>query len=139
MKKIFTITLVSGGMMLLSLGPSRAAAQDPILTPIIVNEVAPMVVDEAAPIIVKLAPKPKQTGLQKYEGYIVHANIAQVTVRAKGNDLGIQTFPLNPDVAAKMQKIVDNGGYQYGDKVTVYYDPTSRTALKIKGKPSRPL
>jgi hypothetical protein len=139
MKKIFTITLVSGGMMLLSLGASRAAAQDPILTPIIVNEVAPMVVDEAAPIIVKLAPKPKQTGLQKYEGYIVHANIAQVTVRAKGNDLGIQTFPLNPDVAAKMQKIVDNGGYQYGDKVTVYYDPTSRTALKIKGKPSRPL
>jgi hypothetical protein len=126
-------------MMLLSLGASRAAAQDPILTPIIVNEVAPMVVDEAAPIIVKLAPKPKQTGLQKYEGYIVHANIAQVTVRAKGNDLGIQTFPLNPDVAAKMQKIVDNGGYQYGDKVTVYYDPTSRTALKIKGKPSRPL
>jgi hypothetical protein len=139
MKKIFTITLVSGGMMLLSLGASRAAAQDPILTPIIVNEVAPMVVDEAAPIIVKLAPKPKQTGLQKYEGYIVHANIAQVTVRAKGNDLGIQTFPLNPDVAARMQKIVDNGGYQYGDKVTVYYDPTSRTAMKIKGKPSRPL
>jgi hypothetical protein len=139
MKKIFTIALVSGGMMLLSLCASRAAAQDPILTPIIVNEVAPMVVDEAAPIIVKLAPKPKQTGLQKYEGYIVHANIAQVTVRAKGNDLGIQTFPLNPDVAAKMQKIVDNGGYQYGDKVTVYYDPTSRTAMKIKGKPSRPL
>jgi hypothetical protein len=140
MKKIVTIALVSGGMMLLvSLGASRAAAQDPILTPIIVNEVAPMVVDEAAPIIVKLAPKPKQTGLQKYEGYIVHANIAQVTVRAKGNDLGIQTFPLNPDVAARMQKIVDNGGYQYGDKVTVYYDPTSRTAMKIKGKPSRPL
>jgi hypothetical protein len=140
MKKIFTIALVSGGMMLLgSLCASRAAAQDPMLTPIIVSEVAPMIVDEAAPIIVKLAPKPKQTGLQKYEGYIVHANIAQVTVRAKGNDLGIQTFPLNPDVAAKMQKIVDNGGYQYGDKVTVYYDPTSRTALKIKGKPSRPL
>ena len=140
MKKIFTIALVSGGMMLLgNLCASRAAAQDPILTPIIVNEVAPMIVDEAAPIIVKLAPKPKQTGLQKYEGYIVHANIAQVTVRAKGNDLGIQTFPLNPDVAARMQRIVDNGGYQYGDKVTVYYDPTSRTAMKIKGKPSRPL
>jgi hypothetical protein len=38
-----------------------------------------------------------------------------------------------------MQKIVDKGGYQYGDKVTVYYDPQSHTALKIKGKPSRPL
>ena len=87
----------------------------------------------------KLTPKPKPTGLQKFEGTIVHANIAQVTVRARGNDLTIQTFPLDQTVSAKMQKIVDNGGYQFGDKVTVYYDPTSRTAVKIKGKPSRPL
>jgi hypothetical protein len=110
----------------------RAAAQDPILTPIIVSE--------AAPIVVKtLTPKPKVTGTQKFEGYIVNANIAQVTVRSKGNDLGIQSFALNQTVSAKMQKIVDQGGYQYGDKVTVFYDPTSRVAVKIKGKPSRPL
>jgi hypothetical protein len=98
-----------------------------------------MILDEAKPIIVKLAPKPKPTGVLRFDGYIVHANVAQVTVRAKGDDLGIQTFPLNQDVATKMQKIVDNGGYQYGDKVTIYYDPSSRTAVKIKGKPSRPL
>ncbi|MGB7437540.1 MAG: hypothetical protein WBR26_01835 [Candidatus Acidiferrum sp.] len=115
-----------------TLGTSRASAQDPILTPIIVSE--------AAPIIVKtLTPKPKPTGYQKFEGYVVHANIAQVTVRARGNDQAIQTFALNQNVSARMQKIVDNGGYQYGDKVTVYYDPTSRMAVKIKGKPSRPL
>jgi hypothetical protein len=93
-----------------------------------------------APIVVKaLAPKPKATGLQKFEGYVVNANIAQLTVRAKGNDMGIQTFALNQEVSLQMQKIVDNGGYQYGDKVTVYYDPTSHTAFRIKGKPSRPL
>jgi hypothetical protein len=51
----------------------------------------------------------------------------------------MQTFPLSEPLAAHMQKIVDKGGYQYGDKVTVYYDPQSHTALKIKGKPSRPL
>ncbi len=134
MKKTFAIAAVCalGITVLGTVGVSRAAAQDPILTPIIVNELEPIVVKV-------LTPKPKPTGLEKFEGFIVHANVAQVTVRAKGNDLGIQTFPLNPDVAAKMQKIVDNGGYQYGDKVTVYYDPTSRTAVRIKGKPSRPL
>ena len=134
MKKLFTIAAVGalGITAWGTLGVSRAAAQDPILTPIIVSEVAPIVVE-------KLTPKPKPTGLQKFEGTIVHANIAQVTVRARGSDLTIQTFPLDQTVSAKMQKIVDNGGYQFGDKVTVYYDPTSRTAVKIKGKPSRPL
>jgi len=115
-----------------TLAVPRAAAQDPILTPIIVSE--------AAPIVAKvLTPKPKLTGVQKFQGYIVNANIVQVTVRAKGNDLGIQTFALNQTVSAQMQKIVDQGGYQYGDKVTIFYDPTSLVALKIKGKPSRPL
>jgi hypothetical protein len=61
----------------------------------------------------------------KFQGTIVNANSAQVTARAKGNDLSLQTFTLNPEVAAKMQKIVDNGGYQYGDKVTIYYDAAS--------------
>jgi hypothetical protein len=141
MRKLFTLSVVCGSAMmtLCILTAPRAAAQDPMLTPIIVSEVAPMILDEAKPIIVKLAPKPKPTGVLRFDGYIVHANVAQVTVRAKGDDLGIQTFPLNQDVATKMQKIVDNGGYQYGDKVTIYYDPSSRTAVKIKGKPSRPL
>jgi hypothetical protein len=134
MKRLLSIAAVCilGLTVLLTLPVPRAAAQDPILTPIIVSEVAPIVVKA-------ITPKPKPTGLQKFEGYIVHANVAQVTVRAKGNDLGIQTFPLSQPVAAKMQKIVDNGGYQYGDKITVYYDAESHTAVKLKGKPSRPL
>jgi len=142
MKKTLAFAVVGAlGMTVLgTLGAPRAAAQDPILTPIIINEIVPAVVDELAPIVVKaVTPKPKPTGLEKYEGYIVHANVAQVTVRAKGNDLGIQTFALNQTVAAQMQRIVDKGGYQYGDKIIVYYDPTSRVAVKIKGKPSRPL
>ena len=118
----------------------RAAAQDPVVTPIIINEVAPVVVNEAAPIIASvIKPKPKPTGTVKFEGYVMHANAAQVTVRAKGNDLAIQTFALSQPVAAKMQQIIDKGGYQYGDKVTVYYDAESHQAVKIKGKPSRPL
>jgi hypothetical protein len=100
--------------------------------------VKPIIVDTAVPIIVNtIKPKPKYVGLGKFEGYVMHANIAQITVRAKGNDMSLETFALSQDAATKMQTIVDKGGYQYGDKVTVYYDPTTKQALKIKGKPSK--
>ena len=123
------------GLVLLALGSvaaPRAAAQDPILTPIIVSE--------AAPIVAKvLTPKPKNTGTVKFEGYVTNANLAQITVRGKSDELSIQSFALSQDAAAQMQKVIDKGGYQYGDKVTIYYDPQSRQALKIKGKPSKPI
>jgi hypothetical protein len=109
-----------------------AAAQGPV--PVVV----PIVVDTAVPVIVS-AVKPKPSGLGKFEGTVMHANTAQITVRAKGDDLAIRTFPLSEAVAARMQKIIDKGGYQYGDKVTVLYDPSSDKAVKIKGKPSKAL
>jgi len=113
---------------------SPARAQGPV--PVI----APILVDTAVPIIISaVKPTPKPDGLVRFDGFVMHANIAQITVRAKGNDLAVRTFPLSQAAAAKMQQIVDKGGYQYGDKVTVLYDPTSQQALKIKGKPSKAL
>ena len=110
---------------------SSAQAQGPV--PV----VAPIIVDTVTPIVVSaVKPKPKP-GVAKFEGFVMHANIAQITVRAKGNDLAIRTFPLSEPAATKMQQIVDKGGYQYGDKVTVLYDETSQRALKVKGKPSK--
>ncbi len=38
-----------------------------------------------------------------------------------------------------MQKIFDAGGYQYGDKVAILYKPGSTVALRIAGKPSKPI
>jgi hypothetical protein len=100
--------------------------------------VAPIVVDTAVPIIVNaVKSRSKTVGLGKFEGYVMHANIAQITVRAKGNDMSLETFALSQVAATRMQMIVDKGGYQYGDKVTVYYDPTTKQALKVKGKPSK--
>ena len=96
------------------------------------------IVDTAVPIIVNTVKPHKTSPYPKFEGTVMNANIAQITVRAKDDDLAIQTFPLSEKVAAKMQEIIDKGGYQYGDKVTVYYDPQTRKALKIKGKPSKP-
>ena len=110
-----------------------AGAQGPATVPIIVA-------DTAAPIIIAaVKPKPKQTGLDKFEGFVLNANNAQITLRAKGNDMAIRTFPLSQAESEKMQKIVDKGGYQYGDKVTVYYVPATTQAIKFKGKPSKPI
>ena len=135
MKSVKLIAAPGIAALLLAAGlPSPARAQGPI--PV----VAPIVVDTAVPIIVSaIKPTPKPSGLVKFDGFVMHANIAQITVRAKGNDLAVRTFPLSPAAAAKMQQIVDKGGYQFGDKVTVLYDPTSQTAVKIKGKPSKAL
>ncbi|MGB8322591.1 MAG: hypothetical protein WCE52_06485 [Candidatus Acidiferrum sp.] len=134
MKKFLQISgsALLGLFLLSTLGASRAVAQDPILTPIIVDTAVPIVVSA-------IKPKPKNVGLVKFQGFVMHANVAQVTVKAKGNDMAIQTFSLSQNAAAKMQQIVDNGGYQYGDKITVFYDPQSFQAVKFKGKPSRPL
>ena len=110
---------------------SPAAAQVP-------PSAVPIIVDTAVPIVVN-AVKPKPSGLGKFEGFVMNANIAQITVRAKGDDLAIKTFSLSEAAAAKMQVIVDKGGYQYGDKVTIMFDPTTLKAIKVKGKPSKPI
>ena len=111
---------------------SPAAAQVPVIVPI--------VVDTAVPIIVAaVKPKAKPTGIDKFEGFVMHANNAQITVRARGNDMAIRTFPLSEAASAEMQKIVDKGGYQYGDKVTILYEPATSKAVKVKGKPSKPI
>jgi hypothetical protein len=122
------LILAAGGVF-----ASPAAAQSPVTT-------VPVIVDTAVPIIVDaVKPKPKTTGLDKFEGFVMHANNAQITVRAKGNDMAIRTFPLSQAASDKMQKIIDKGGYQYGDKVTIYYVPATSQAIKFKGKPSKPI
>jgi hypothetical protein len=115
-------------------GASKAAAQTPITT------VAPIIVDTAVPIIVnEIKPQPKATGLVKFDGFVMNANRAQVTVRSIGNDLSIHTFPLSEKASAKMQQIIDKGGYQHGDRISVFYDPKNLKVIKFKGKPSPPL
>jgi hypothetical protein len=110
----------------ISLAASAANAQVP----------AP-VVEAAVPIIVETIKPHKGPQPPKFEGTVINATVAQITVRAKGNDMAIQTFPLAPEASAKMLQIIDKGGYQYGDKVTVFFDPDSKKALKVKGKPSK--
>jgi hypothetical protein len=125
----FAGILLAGLLAAGTFGASKVAAQDPILTPILV--------DTAVPIIVN-ALKPKPTGLGKFQGYVMHANSIQVTVRAKNSETAVQTFSLAGEASSKMQEMIDKGGFQYGDKITVYYNQ-SLQAVKFKGKPSKSL
>jgi hypothetical protein len=112
---------VSGGV---------AVAQDPV----VIATAASVAIDAIQAI------KPKKHDLHpKVEGTVMNSNSVLITVRSKQNEMAVQTFTLSPDASAKMQKIIDKGGYQYGDKVTVYYDPTTNQAIKVKGKASKPI
>jgi hypothetical protein len=118
------------GAGLIALAAVAASAQVPA-------SVAVPVIETAVPIVVGTLKPNKGPQPPKFEGTVINATVAQITVRAKGNDMAIQTFPLAPDASAKMLQIIDKGGYQYGDKVTVFFDPDSKKALKVKGKPSK--
>ena len=102
MKKTWHLAGIAalGLAALATLAASKARAQDPILTPVIV--------DTAVPIIVNaIKPTPKPSGLVKFEGFVMNANTAQVTVRAKGNDMAIRSFALSQPAATRMQAIID--------------------------------
>ncbi len=92
-------------------------------------------VDTSKPIPIKTL-KPKRV---TFEGEVMHANPVAITVRSKENERLIRTFGYSPKVREEMQKIIDRGGYQYGDKVQIQHEEGSDVALRIKGKPSKPI
>jgi hypothetical protein len=90
--------------------------------------------DASKPIPIK-ALKPK---LVKFQGEVMHANPVALTARSRENELVIRTFSYSPKVREQMQRILDRGGYQYGDRVEIQHAAGSDVALRIKGKPSKP-
>jgi len=113
--------------VLAGLSCGAAHAQDPIV-----------VATTAVAVIEAVKPK-KQSPFPKFEGTVMNSNNVLITVRSKENELAVRTFTLTEEASSKMQKLIDKGGYQYGDKVTVLYEPASQRAVKIKGKPSKAL
>jgi hypothetical protein len=124
------------GALLAALAACSAAYGNAQVPAPIATAAAETAIDTAVPIVVSVV-RPHRASQPKFEGTVVNATVAQITVRAKGNDMAIQTFTLSEAASAKMLEVIDKGGYQYGDKVTVFYDPDSKKALKVKGKPSK--
>jgi hypothetical protein len=81
---------------------------------------------------------PKQK-IEKFKGEVLSMTSVQIIVRSQANERIIQTFTFTPELREKMQQIIDQGGYQHGDRVEIHHVPGSNVAIKIKGKPSRPL
>ena len=90
-----------------------------------------------APVI-KLKPvhtqqaKPAKTRFE-----VLHMMTTAIQVRSLVNGLEIHTFIYSDQIRDAMQKLLDQGGYQYGDQVVIQYQPGTEIALKINGKPSK--
>jgi hypothetical protein len=89
--------------------------------------------DTSRPIVVK-TPKETKPKNVKFIGEVVNSNIQSITVRSSDNERLIRTFTFSPELREKLQPVLDRGGYQYGDKVTIETQPNSDVALSIKGK-----
>lgn len=97
----------------------------------------------AAPIITKviktITPKGAPAGTSWLKAEVIFASANSIVVREQANELVIHSFSFAPELKDKMQAVLDKGGYQYGDKVNILYQPSQSVALRIHGKPSKPL
>lgn len=91
--------------------------------------------DTSKPIPVRVL-KPK---LATFKGEVLNATVAAITVRSRQDERTIRTFTYSDEVRVQILQIIEKGGYQYGDKVVIRHEPGSDVALRIKGKPSKPL
>lgn len=85
---------------------------------------------------VQLKSKPR---VLKFRGEVIHATAYQIVVRSRENEKLVRTFTYTPKVKEQIDRIIDRGGYQAGDKVEIQHEAGSDVAIKIKGKPSKPL
>jgi hypothetical protein len=69
---------------------------------------------------------------------VLHMMYQSIQVRSLTDMKELHTFRYAPEIRDQMQNIFNAGGYQYGDKIEVWYQRGKSVALKIKGKPSKP-
>ncbi len=126
--KIFVASCVLAA----GLAISAAAAQAQVVESVV-----------AAPIVTKIVrtitPKGAPPGTNWLKAEVIYAGANAIVVREQANGLMIHSFTFGPELKDKMQAVLDKGGYQYGDKVNILYQPGQTVALRIHGKPSKPL
>jgi hypothetical protein len=85
-----------------------------------------------------LAATPQSQQIIKARFSVLYMLYQSIQVRGLVDLREIHTFTYSPEIRDQMQKLFNAGGYQYGDKVVVWYRQGGTVALKIKGKPSKP-
>ncbi|HEV2304152.1 MAG TPA: hypothetical protein VGR93_01405 [Candidatus Acidoferrales bacterium] len=83
------------------------------------------------------APKPTKPKMETFKGQVVRMNTVSIIVRDNKNSYIVRTFTFSPALAKKLQSLIDRGGYQPGDNVTISYPAGSTVAQSIKGKASK--
>lgn len=131
--KILVVTVALVGALGVSAGAARA--QGPA-TPI--ETVAPILVGP----VISAVTKPLRANGTWLRAEVVHFDANSIVVREQGNDMAIHTLTYTAELQSKMQALAGRGGYQYGDRVKILLQSTQTgelVALKIHGKPSKPL
>ncbi|MGH9679125.1 MAG: hypothetical protein ACRD4Y_04175 [Candidatus Acidiferrales bacterium] len=119
---------------------SRPLALLPFLAFILCAPLTPARAQEIdTPVIVIKRTAPSQQKPLKTHFEVVRMSSTSIQVRSLVNNAELHTFTFSDAILGKMQQLFDAGGYQYGDKVAIWYMPGTEVALRIKGKPSKPL
>jgi hypothetical protein len=92
-----------------------------------------------APVINAKSVRTKETKPAKTRFQVLHMMSTAIQVQSLVNEREIHTFTYSDQIRDQMQKLLDQGGYQFGDKVVIRYLPGTEVALKITGKPSKPI
>jgi hypothetical protein len=95
-----------------------------------------------APIVVRSAGSKTSGASAKgnwLKAEVIHADSNSMIVRERNNGMMVHTFTYTPELQAAMQKLMNQGGYQYGDKVQILYQQGQSVALRLRGKPSKAL
>jgi hypothetical protein len=106
---------------------ARAQAVEPEKTPISTEANTPVVVKQ----------KPAKAVWLKAE--VIHSDRHSLIVREVGNGMEVHTFTFSDRAKDKIEQVQDEGGYQTGDRVRILWIPGSSEALRIKGRPSKPI
>lgn len=86
---------------------------------------------------IRIKPKSPQVKTDTFKGEVIHSDAQRIVVRSRENPRLVRTFTYAPGLKAKMGKLHERGGFQYGDKVEIRHEPGRDVALRIKGKPSK--
>jgi hypothetical protein len=140
--KILGAIVALAALLGLSAGAARAqnTAPMPTLNPM---PTAPSGA-RTAPIITRVFDKvtfrqPTPEGSEWLKAEVIHADAVTLIVRERANGYAIHTFNFSTELQPKMQAMLDKGGFQYGDKVSILFMPGQTVALRVHGKASKTL
>lgn len=86
---------------------------------------------------VALATRKSRTKTVVYRGAVVHFDSVSITLRDPKDPLLLRTFSYSLALRERVAKLLETGGYEYGQVVRIRYEPGTSVALAILGKPKK--